>query len=238
MKLASAYLAMGDELDRLPGRVRANFPEITDETFWQLYQIAAPFSLLHITGFYNLWQSIHYVARNKLPGDFVECGCFLGGAGIFMALLRQHLGMADRTIWLLDTFEGFPHGQQDSLVGQDQTIGSVRFENFRAEVEDNFAHSVPDCGDVHFIEGPVEQTLPGVDIRVIALLRLDTDFHASTRAEFEHLYTRLVRGGVLIVDDYGIFEGARRATDEYFARLPVMPLLNRIDRGVWAGVKP
>ncbi len=84
----------------------------------------------------------------------------------------------------------------------------------------------------------MEQTLPSIDIRVVALLRLDTDFHASTRAEFEHLYGRLVRGGVLIVDDYGIFQGARRATDEYFARLPAKPLSNRIDQGVWAGVKP
>ena len=84
----------------------------------------------------------------------------------------------------------------------------------------------------------VEETLPTLDIRIIALLRLDTDFYASTRAELEHLYGKLVRGGVLIVDDYGIVQGSRRATDEFLAGLPAPPLLNRIDGGVWAGVKP
>jgi hypothetical protein len=43
---------------------------------------------------------------------------------------------------------------------------------------------------------------------------------------------------VLIVDDYGLFQGSRRATDEYLAQLEKPPLLNRIDVGVWAGVKP
>ena len=84
----------------------------------------------------------------------------------------------------------------------------------------------------------METTLPTLDIRVIALLRLDTDFYTSTKAEPEHLYGRLVRGGVLIVDDYGIFQGSRRAPDEYLARLSSPPLFNRIDSGVWAGVKP
>ncbi len=218
--------------------MRANYPEITDELFWELYATAAPFSLLHITGFYNVYQSMHYIRRNCLPGDFVECGCFLGGVGIFMALLREQLDMTDRTIWLLDTFEGFPDGQEDCQVGSETPIKSVRFDNFRDDVVDNFAHCRASCGRLRFIEGQVEQTLPTLDIRVIALLRLDNDFYGSTKAELEHLYGRLVRGGVLIVDDYGIFQGARRATDEFLACLPSPPLLNRIDGGVWAGVKP
>jgi hypothetical protein len=62
----------------------------------------------------------------------------------------------------------------------------------------------------------------------LALLRLDTDWYESTRHELEHLYPRLRPGGVLIVDDYGHFEGARRAVDEYFAAHEPL-LLNRID---------
>jgi len=238
VKPVSTCIVLGEDLDRLPGRMRANFPEITDELFWQLYSTASPFSLLHVTGFYNVYQSMRYILHNDLPGDFVECGCFLGGVGIFMTLLREHLHMTDRIIWLLDTFEGFPDGQHDCQIGSDTLIQSVRFENFRGHVVDNFAHCQAPCSNLRIIEGPVEKTLPTLDIRVIALLRLDTDFYASTKAELEYLYGRLVRGGVLIVDDYGIFQGARRATDEHFARLPAAPLLNRIDSGVWAGVKP
>lgn len=235
MKLASAYVT---GIDVLPGRKRESFPEITDEIFWTIYGVASPFSLLHVTGFYNIYQSIHYIYRNNIPGDFVECGCFLGGAAIFIALLRDHFGMTDRMIWLLDTFQGFPDGEQDRRVGGDSPVGSVRFDNFRADVEDNFVRCLGHRQNLHLVEGAVEDTLPTLDVRVIALLRLDTDFYSSTKAELEQLYRRLTRGGVLIVDDYGIFQGSRDATDEYLARLPTPPLLNRIDCGVWAGVKP
>ena len=69
---------------------------------------------------------------------------------------------------------------------------------------------------VHLVRGPVEETIPGAAPDALALLRLDTDWYASTRHELEHLYPRLATGGVLIVDDYGHWEGARRAVDEYF----------------------
>jgi O-methyltransferase len=238
MKFAWAYVSIGDKINELPGRMRASFPEITDELFWAMYATASQFSLLHVTGFYNVYQTMHYIRRNKLPGDLVECGCFLGGVGIFMALLREHLGMTDRTIWLLDTFEGFPHGEADRLIGQDAPINAVRFENFLGDVKDNFAHCLVNSDNIRCVEGPVEATLPTLDVRAIALLRLDTDFYVSTKAELEHLYPKLVRGGALIIDDYGIFQGARQATDEFLAGLESPPLLNRIDNGIWAGVKP
>jgi hypothetical protein len=63
----------------------------------------------------------------------------------------------------------------------------------------------------------------------IAVLRLDTDFYESTRHELRHLYPRLVHGGVLIIDDYGHWAGARKAVDEYIAEEGIRLLLNRID---------
>jgi len=235
VRAVSAYVT---GIDQLPGRRRESFPEITDEKFWEFYHIASPFSLLHVSGFYNIYQSLQYIQRNQLQGDFVECGCFLGGAGIFMALVRDHLGISERTIWLLDTFDGFPDGEQDCQIVDNKLMDAMRLDNFRADVEDNFVHCLSHCHHLRFVEGAVEDTLPRLDVRVVSLLRLDTDFYSSTKAELEHLYRKLARGGVLIVDDYGIFRGSRRATDEYLACLPAPPLLNRIDCGVWAGVKP
>jgi hypothetical protein len=82
---------------------------------------------------------------------------------------------------------------------------------------------------LHFVRGPVEQTLPHNAPAELALLRLDTDWYESTRHELEHLYPRVSDGGVLIIDDYGHWEGARRAVDEYFERQAKPLLLNRID---------
>ena len=82
---------------------------------------------------------------------------------------------------------------------------------------------------VEFVQGRVENTLPAAAPPEIALLRLDTDWYESTRHELEHLYPRLVDGGVLIVDDYGYWQGARQAVDEYFGETGEAILLNRID---------
>jgi O-methyltransferase len=222
-------------IDTLPARRRGNFLSIKDELFWEFFEKASPFSLVHVAGFYNVFQSMHYIHRNKLAGDIVECGCYLGGVGIFMALMRDHLELS-KTIYLYDSFEGFPSGEED--IARGKPTKAPRFPNILKDVKDNFAAVIPNLKGVEFIQGFVENTLPRADIRAMCLLRLDTDFYNSTKAELNYLYPALVKGGVLIVDDYGWFEGARRATDEYFAKISDPPLLNRIDEGVWAGVKP
>ncbi len=81
---------------------------------------------------------------------------------------------------------------------------------------------------IHLVRGPVEETLPAAAPDGLALLRLDTDWYESTRHELEHLYPRLATGGVLIVDDYGHWEGARKAADEHLAAHPAL-LLSRSD---------
>jgi hypothetical protein len=90
---------------------------------------------------------------------------------------------------------------------------------------------------VRFVKGLVEDTLPSSAPESIALLRLDTDWYESTRHELIHLFPRLVSGGVLILDDYGHWQGARKALDEYFEEHGVKMLLNRIDYSARIGVK-
>ncbi len=85
------------------------------------------------------------------------------------------------------------------------------------------------AGQTHFVPGMVEETIPASAPEKIALLRLDTDWYESTRHELEHLFPRIVDGGVLIIDDYGHWAGARRAVDEYFRNQGIALLLNRLD---------
>ena len=90
---------------------------------------------------------------------------------------------------------------------------------------------------IRIVKGEVEQTIPRQAPEELALLRLDTDWYASTAHELEHLYPRVGDGGVLIIDDYGHWEGARRAVDEYFEGAEDPILLNRIDYSGRIGVK-
>jgi hypothetical protein len=90
---------------------------------------------------------------------------------------------------------------------------------------------------IFFIQGKVEDTIPLQIPENISILRLDTDFYESTRHELDHLFPRLSEGGVLIVDDYGFWQGQKKAVDEYFRKNEVRMLLNRIDYLGRVGIK-
>jgi hypothetical protein len=89
-----------------------------------------------------------------------------------------------------------------------------------------------------FVKGMVEDTLPATRPDAIAILRLDTDLYDSTPHELIHLYPRLSVGGILLIDDHGLFLGARTATDQYFAKNNVPVFLSRINESVRLLVKP
>jgi O-methyltransferase len=225
------------QIDQIHADELAHYSEIQGEEFKELFALACPYSMVHLPGFYNVYQSLSYIRDNAIPGDLVECGCALGGVAIFMRLCLTRWGM-DRTIHLFDTFVGPPIGSRDTIHGGQELVWSTAMENHRAGTEENIVEATGSLDGFHIVEGFVEQTLPVTSLPELALLRLDTDFYESTRVEFDLLYPKLTRGGVLIVDDYGYFQGSRRATDEYLATIRPTPLLNRIDQGVWAGVKP
>ena len=82
---------------------------------------------------------------------------------------------------------------------------------------------------IHFVEGKVEDTIPATLPKRVALLRLDTDWYESTRHELCHLYPLLSRHGILVIDDYGHWQGARQAVDEYFAAQGQPVYLHRVD---------
>lgn len=106
------------------------------------------------------------------------------------------------------------------------------------DVRANLAATGYPADRVRLVAGPVEDTLPGAAPERIAVLRLDTDWYASTRHELHHLWPRLSSGGVCIVDDYGHWAGARRAVDEYLAAHRVDALMHRVDYTARLLVKP
>lgn len=188
-----------------------------------------------------------YLVRAGVPGDLVECGVWRGGSTMAAALTLIGLRAADRRLHLFDTYSGMtePEEVDADYAGRpvrpgwraDRESGALDPCAIpQAEVREALATTGYDPALMRFVEGPVEATLPDEAPESIALLRLDTDWHASTAHELRHLYPRLRTGGVLIVDDYGHFRGARRATDEYFADRPV--LLARVDYTGRMAVKP
>jgi O-methyltransferase len=200
-------------------------------------------------------EAVRYCVARDVPGAFVECGVWRGGSLLAMALTLLELGVDDREIYGFDTFEGMTEptehdvardGSSDALAewreaearGERPWSGLFGADKFDVEsVRATVTESGYPAERIHLVEGEVEQTLPDEAPEQIALLRLDTDWYRSTRHELHHLYPRLADGGVLIVDDYGHWQGARQAVDEYFATQAPRLLLNRIDYSGRSAVK-
>jgi O-methyltransferase len=181
---------------------------------------------------YALYGATHYIARAGIPGDIVECGVWRGGSSMLAALTLQEAGQVGRAIWLYDTFDGMPppserdndrHGVKaaDVLCAFEREAGVNNPWAYAtlADVQQNMAQT--QYPTVNYVVGKVEDTIPDRAPARISLLRLDTDWYESTRHELEHLYPRLESGGILLIDDYGWWSGARQAVDEYFAQTPV-----------------
>lgn len=202
----------------------------------------SPFTMTSAERLWSLVGAVRYVTDTDLAGDFVECGVWRGGSVMAMAKELSNLGVTDRHIWLYDTFAGMTEPTEFDVeagtgVAATDMLASTEIGDGnnvwcvagRADVEANVRSTGYPFEQFTFVEGDVAQTLHSTAPESIALLRLDTDWYESTRAGLEVLYPRLVPGGVCILDDYGHWQGARTAVDEYFAALGHRPYMHPID---------
>lgn len=184
--------------------------------------------------------AVEYVVRNGIPGDFVECGVWKGGSSMAAALTYLRLGKTDINLRLYDTYEGMsePTAADVTLASRKSAKELLAASNRDApiwcyspygEVEANLSSTGYPKEHIHLIKGKVEDTIPSQAPDAISVLRLDTDWYESTKHELVHLFPRLSPGGVLILDDYGFWAGARKAVDEYIAEQNLQILLGRID---------
>ena len=186
-----------------------------------------------------LCDSVEYLVRHDVEGDMVECGVWRGGSMMAVALTLLRMGDTSRDLYLFDTYTGMTEPREaDAPSPYDGYSPQARWRRrggrgwaaaAASDVRDRLHGTGYPPERIHLVEGRVEETLPEHAPERVALLRLDTDWYASTKHELVHLYPRLPEGGVLIVDDYGHYPGARRAVDEYFSERGERVLLNRID---------
>jgi hypothetical protein len=225
-------------------------PDIAaDATFRRLYKRCLPFTLTSAERMFMLHQAVRHIVENRIPGDLVECGVWKGGSAMMVALTLQELGDTSRGLYLYDTYTGMTEPEERDVSHEGEVARQTWEESLREdhsewcfspldEVRRNLASTGYPAERTFFVQGPVEETIPGTVPDAIALLRLDTDWYSSTRHELEHLYPRMSPHGVVIIDDYGYWQGAREATDEFLAGLAYPVLLSRIDSTGRLLVKP
>lgn len=187
---------------------------------------AAQYSMTGAVRLWSVLQAVEHVIARAIPGAFVECGVWRGGNLILFEQVARALGRPPE-IWGYDTFTGMTAPEPVDHVAWDESHKAERYvtgdaaERFVISKDTVRANLEREgCGaETRLIEGDVTETLdhPENLPDQIALLRLDTDWKKSTLKELEVLFPRLQTGGVLIVDDYGEWAGAREAVDAYFA---------------------
>jgi len=222
--------------ERLAWRLRHLGPDIAASDLAIIRRVL-PYTMTSVERLLGLVDATRYLARAAVPGAIVECGVWRGGSMMAVAQTLVEIGITDRDLYLYDTFTGMPpatkvdrdwRGISAQLYAElHQTRQTWWCGASSQEVMSNMMETGYPAERIHLVPGLVEDTIPKQVPEEIALLRLDTDWYESTQHELEHLYPRLSSGGVVIVDDYGYWQGAQRAVDEYFRQRPV--LLVRLD---------
>lgn len=165
------------------------------------------------------------------PGVYVECGVAAGAQIIAMGA-----GAPNKTIYALDSYEGIPlpSNKDDQMPGiqmltkteqmllpdpgKQVLVSSGATAVPLKDVVNHIKNSGVKIDKIYFIQGWFEETLPEFDCPPISILRLDGDLYNSTYVCLKYLYPKVIKGGLVIVDDWAL-PGCHRAVMEYFEEI-------------------
>lgn len=243
----AAFRSAGLEIRRAQTGASPNFPPDFTSADIQIVDRTKDYTYTSPERIAALCNATRYVVGNAIEGAFVECGVWRGGSMMAAMLTLIENKDADRECFLYDTYEGMSE-PTDIDINIDGITAMSKWRDAHSKNErftyaslEDVKRNVGSTGypeaHVHYVVGKVEDTIPGTAPSSIAMLRLDTDWYESTKHEMHHLFPRIVKGGVIIIDDYGHWVGARKAVDEYLAENRIRLLLNRIDYTGRIGVK-
>jgi O-methyltransferase len=174
----------------------------------------------------NLHRLAREIDRSSIPGDVVECGVYNGGSAALMASVCVRSPL-ERTIWLFDSFEGLPPPTEKDGA-QARTCGWWCHGDL-SKVRAVFSRMRIPKSRFRIVKGWFHDTFPSAEVGDIALLHIDADWYDSVRLCLERFYDSVQPGGYVDVDDYGHWEGCRRATDEFLRERGITAALTRVD---------
>jgi O-methyltransferase len=209
----SNYLYLGENTGLSEFNAVAHYDR--QKSRWAVGDLSRPTTLLDKGQLDLIEKSVLDLEQRGVPGDYIEAGVWRGGAVILMRALMKAYDIRDRQIIAADSFSGIPANTQFRHDPVD--LWEDRWAASLDEVRANIARFGLLDDRIEFLEGFFADTLPTLDDRQFALIRLDSDSHDSVMASLVHLYPRLTNGGIIIVDDWHL-PGCRIAVDAYRAQ--------------------
>ncbi len=241
---------LGVDVVRYHGFGQEPLPADFDTKAADIIRRVRPYTMTSPERLFSLIHAVRYVSAASIPGDVVECGVWRGGSMMASALTLLECSDTQRELHLFDTFEGMSPPTALDVTVDGQTASDLLASPRTSDPESPWCYAGIDdvraamCSTgyplerIHYVQGRVEDTIPGNVPARIAILRLDTDWYESTRHELEHLYPLLSPGGVLVLDDYGHWAGCRKAVDEYLDAHGIKLFLTRVDYTGRIAIKP
>lgn len=184
----------------------------------------------------DLQTCVESVVADGIEGDVIEAGSWRGGASMLMRATLNSLGESDRTLWVCDSFQGFPSTETTGQDGYDLDADLANCDFLAVpleEVKANFAR-LGLSANVNFVPGFFENTLPKLPARRWAIARLDGDSYDATRLGLEVLYPNVADGGYVVIDDYLPLDDCRRAVDDFRRERGITEPIEPID---WSGAR-
>lgn len=212
----------------------------------KIFSTIKPYTMTNEIRLWSMYQSVKWIVSKKINGDVVETGCWRGGNLFLVGLLKKKIFTDEkikRKIFGFDTFTGMPIPDQYDYKHQFNLKNTLkRFKKYNKNIKTNWAYTdiknvrenwkkLINNNDLVLIKGKVEDVLLNKNNlpKKIAILRIDTNFYKSTFASLKYLEPLVQKNGVIIFDDYGSWNGAKKAIDEYYKNKNVW--LHRVDRG-------
>lgn len=192
----------------------------------KVYPAVRQHTLLRYETLRSLYEAARYVVKQGIRGCAVECGVARGGSGATIATALSEVD-SNRQVLLFDTFEGLPAPTLDDPDYERAVQFTGKCRGGLEEVDSLFRRL--GLSNYCLIKGMFQETLPGADTGDIGLLHLDGDWYESTLACLENLWDRVSEGGVIQIDDYGEWQGCKKAVDEFFVRRSIKARLHYID---------
>ena len=205
-----------------------------------LFKKVYPYTMVGYKRLSNVYDLSKFIEKEKEEGAFVECGVWRGGCAAVMGFVADR-AKSSRKIWLFDSFEGLPEPtEKDGKTAKDYALNRVEG---KLETINKCTGTLEDVKEIFFKilkikpdnivikKGWFQNTLPKAknEIGSIAILRLDGDWYESTKCCLDNLYDNVIREGYIVLDDYGHWEGSRKAIDEFIKKRKINPTLIKID---------
>ncbi|MEG3857894.1 glycosyltransferase [Microcoleus sp. herbarium12] len=210
------------------------------DEFIEIINAVRPYTLLSEARLFSLYSLAKQVCLNDIPGNFVECGTCKGGAAALLAVVIQRYSLRPRLLYAFDTFEGMPDptevDRHNGIPANETGWGAGTLKAPILENLDKICELLQVKDIVVPVQGLFAQTLPEYksDIGRIAFLHADGDWYESTMDIFQILYDVVVPNGFIQVDDYGHWEGCKKAVHDFEQLRCESFSLTTIDStGVW-----